>query len=113
MSRPSPLAGKQIIIARDMAMQAAFLGVHNQPAIHYTQGPRRWSGIDEYRKAWKGQFPSYADCSAFVTWCLWNGLDHFHIGDVVNGLNWKAGYTGTMLQHGEIITEGHSLMRGD
>lgn len=113
MSRPSPLAGKQIIVARDMAMQAAFLGVHNEPAIHYTQGPQRWSGINGNKKAWRGQFPNYADCSAFVTWCLWQGLDHYHVRDVVNGLNWKAGYTGSMLEHGEVITKGHQLQRGD
>ncbi len=86
--------------AINMALQAAVLGLHHAPSIHYTQGPERWSGIDNNRKAWRGQFPTYADCSAYVTWCLWNGLDHFHRPDVVNGQRWQAGYTGTMLQHG-------------
>lgn len=90
--------------AVNMTLQAAVLALHHAPAIHYTQGPERWQGIDAYRKAWRGQYPTEADCSAFVTWCLWNGLDHFHHIDTVNGLHWQGGYTGTMLNHGKRVT---------
>ena|SRR5271165_109035 len=113
MGRISGLKGNQIIIARDMAMQAAFLGLNNEPNIHYTEGSARWQGINLHRKAWRGEYPNWADCSSFVTWCLWNGLDHFHRPDVVNGLKWQAGYTGTMLTHGEVIRGKSWLMRGD
>jgi hypothetical protein len=89
--------------AVNMALQAAVLGYHNRGAIHYTQGAERWSGIDHDRKAWRGQFPTYADCSAYVTWCLWNGLDHFHYPDIVNHQHWQAGYTGTLLEHGVAV----------
>lgn len=89
--------------AVNMALQAAVLGFHHQPAIHYTQGPERWQGINNHRKAWRGEYPTQADCSAYVTWCLWNGLDHFHVRDTVNGQGWRAGYTGTMLEHGQRV----------
>lgn len=89
--------------AVNMALQAAVLGYHHADAIHYTQGPQRWSGIDGHKKAWRGEFPSYADCSAYVTWCLWNGLDHFRYPDIVNHEHWRAGYTGTLLEHGQKV----------
>lgn len=83
------------------ALQAAVLGLHHAPAIHYTQGEARWQGIDRHRDASRGQFPNWADCSAFVTWCYWNGLYlRGHHSDIVNGQGWRAGYTGTLLQHG-------------
>lgn len=83
-------------------LQAAVLGLHNAPAMHYTQSGLRWEGIDRHKDAAKGQFPHYADCSSFYTWCAWNGL-FLHGGnhsDMVNGQHWQGGYTGTMLQHG-------------
>ena len=87
-----------------MVLEAAVLGLHHAPAIHYTQGELRWQGIDRDRKAWRHEYPNYADCSAFATWCLWNGLDHFHHSDTVNGERWRGGYTGTLLEHGRRVT---------
>jgi cell wall-associated NlpC family hydrolase len=34
---------------------------------------------------------------------LWQGLGHFHLADHVNGAGWRAGYTGTLLQHGKLV----------
>jgi len=115
MSAPNPsgLSSAHRIRARDLAIQAALLGLHNAPAIHYTQGAKRWQGIDNHLKSWRGEYPKYADCSAFTTWCLWNGLDHFHVRDVVNGAAWKAGYTGTQLDHGERIDGRFKPQRAD
>lgn len=110
---PSGLSTKNRIRARDMAIEAAVLGLKHAPQVHYTQDARRWDGINKHLKAWKGQFPKYADCSAFVTWCLWNGLDHFGRSDLVNGDHWKAGFTGTMLKHGRSVKHGYALQRGD
>lgn len=112
-SRPSGLEGRKIVIARDMTMQAAALAMKNEPAVHYTQGGARWEGIDKHLKAWRGQYPRFADCSSFATWCIWNGLDHYHVRDVVNNAGWKAGYTGTMLNNGWRVPGGRQLMRGD
>jgi hypothetical protein len=97
----SPAHARQAV---NLTLQAAVLGLHHAPAIHYTQGSSRWQGIDHDLKAWRGQYPTEADCSSFATWCLWNGLDHFHHSDTVNGEHWRAGYTGTLLQHGKHVS---------
>lgn len=99
----SGLSPEHVKKATNMALQAAVLGLHHASAIHYSQSSVRWQGIDQHRKAWRGEFPTWADCSAYVTWCLWNGLDHFHHSDTVNGEHWQAGYTGTMLEHGQAV----------
>lgn len=105
----------QRTVARDRAVQAALLGLHHAPVIHYTQGGSRWQGIAGNKNARKGQYPTEADCSAFATWCLWNGL-HLGLGikaDVVNGENWGAGYTGTMAQHGRQVAHESKVLPGD
>jgi cell wall-associated NlpC family hydrolase len=100
--------------ARSRAVAAAILGLAHAPAIHYTQSARRWEGIADTRYAARGEYPNYADCSAFVTWCLWNGLYvPFKVRDTVNGENWKAGYTGTMLGHGKPVQHPENMIRGD
>lgn len=107
----SGLSPQHAVKARDLTMQAAILGVVHSPQIHYTQGARRWDGIRLRKRAWRGEYPTYADCSAFVTWCLWCGLTHFHAHDHVNGQNWGGGYTGTLMEHGKQV---HSnFQRGD
>lgn len=95
---------KQRTVARRAAVNAAWLGYSHKSVLHYTQGSRRWEGIRDTRYSARKEFPNYADCSAFVTWCLWNGLYvPYKKPDVVNGADWKAGYTGTMLSHGRPI----------
>lgn len=107
----SGLSFEHRIEARDLAMGAAFLAAKNASVIHYTQGRLRWAGISGNLKALKRQHPHYADCSAFYTWCIWNSLDYFDVRDVVNGLGWRAGYTGTILTHG--VRVRGELIRGD
>lgn len=97
----SPAHARQAV---NLTLQAAVLGLHHAPSIHYTQGSSRWQGIDHHLKAYRGQYPTEADCSSFATWCLWNGLDHFHHSDTVNGEHWRAGYTGTLLKHGKVVS---------
>jgi hypothetical protein len=111
----SGLSREHRIHARDRAVQAATLALHHAPVIHYTQGPQRWEGIHQHKNARVGQFPHYADCSAFVTWCLWNGLvlSGFTRRDLVNGENWGGGYTGTMLDHGKAVQHLGNVQRGD
>lgn len=94
---------KQRAKVRELGLKAARLGLHRAPSLHYTQGQKRWEGIAKHLKAWKGQCPHYADCSAFATWVLWNGLDHYHAKDIVNGQKWQGGYTGTQLSHGRVV----------
>lgn len=110
----SGLTQPQRIIARELTTQAALLGLHHAPAIHYTQGPQRWQGIATHRVAAKGNYPNYADCSAFASWCLWNSLSvRFHLPDIVNGDHWQGGYTGTMAQHGRQVVHLKNVIRGD
>jgi cell wall-associated NlpC family hydrolase len=110
--------------ARDRAVGAAMLGLSHAPNIHYTQDrpfeiaaqgrARRWEGIDARLNAKLGQYPLYADCSAFVTWCLWNGLSiPFGCRDTVNGAGWRGGYTGTLLAHGKQVRHDYNIQRAD
>lgn len=99
--------------ARTVAVQAAMLGLHHAAELHYTEGPERWEGINETKLAVNGEYPTHADCSSFVTWCLWNALGA-NFPDVVNGAHWKAGWTGTLAEHGRIIDpKRDAVLRGD
>lgn len=110
----SGLTRQQRQIARDRAVQAALLGLHHASALHYTQGDLRWEGIKTHKVARKGEFPRHADCSAFATWCLWNGLFlPFKARDDVNNLHWEAGYTGTMINGGREVHHLKNVIRGD
>lgn len=101
----SGLSHAHVRQAVDATLQAAIVALHNARHQRYTQGGARWSGIDRHRDASRGQFPPFSDCSAFVTWCLWNGLYlRGHHSDIVNGQRWEAGYTGTLLEHGHRVS---------
>lgn len=113
MASVSGLSAPHRIRARDLAMQAAFMGLRHAPALHYTQTAKRWEGIARELKPWRGEYPHFADCSAFATWCLWVGLSHYGVRDVVNGQAWKAGWTGTQVQHGKQVRHRGNVMRGD
>ena len=115
MPSVSGLGPNERIRARDRAVQAAQLALANAAQMDYTQdATARWHGIRKNRKARRGQFPKSADCSSFVTWCLWNGLKlGFDSEDVVNGLDWGAGYTGTMLQNGKPVKRVENVRQGD
>lgn len=114
MSSASGLSDRHRIEARTRAVNAAILGLAHAPEIHYTQDARRWQGIADTRYSAHGEFPNYADCSAFVTWCLWNGLwVPFRVRDTVNDQGWRAGYTGTMLEHGKRVVHPENMIRGD
>jgi hypothetical protein len=109
----SGLDKKERLRCRELIANAAWLGYNHRGNVHYTQGSKRWEGINKDLKAHQGEYPRYCDCSSFSTWCLWNGLDHFHIKDIVNGAAWKAGYTGTMLKHGKPVKHKENFLRGD
>lgn len=100
--------------ARRLTMEALNIALRHAPEVHYTQDlNKRWEGIDNNLKAYRGQYPKNCDCSSFATWAIWNGLDHYGVRDTVNGLGWKAGYTGTMLKHGKLVAHRPNWRRGD
>jgi hypothetical protein len=114
MASVSGLTATHRIQARDRIVAAAMLALRNRDKINYTQGAARWEGINKKLNARLGQYPRNADCSAFATWCIWNGLMlGFGVRDTVNGADWKAGYTGTMMSHGKKVAHEANVQRGD
>jgi CHAP domain len=98
-----PSAGIKRI--RRRVIRAAVLGVKHADQVHWTQGARRWDGIANRCRSHRGRFPLWADCSSYVTWCLWDAFGGANAGpDVVNGNNWKGGYTGTLKNHGRVVS---------
>lgn len=114
MASVSGLSLEHRVHARDRAVQAALLGYKNKGVVHYTQGGARWQGINKKLDASKGHFPNYADCSAYATWCIWNGLYlPYKHSDTVNGAAWHYGFTGTMLNHGKQVRNVGNVQRAD
>ena len=116
MPSVSGLGVNNRIRARERTVQAAELALVHRDQIflsHGGPGPR-WEGISKDRRARRGEFPKQADCSSFVTWCLWNGLFlRFGVDDIVNGQDWKAGFTGTLLDHGKKVRSVANIRPGD
>lgn len=93
-------------------LRAARVGYEHREYMTYTEGSLRWSGITEQRRSVDNQYPPYADCSAFVTWMYWDATRFLNMPDVLNGAYWTAGYTGTLVAHGEPVDVG-STVPGD
>lgn len=111
MASMSGLSAAHRAVARDRAVSAALLAYKHREAVHYTQGSKRWDGIANHRYSSLGLYPFWADCSAFATWCVFQGLRGFGVRDVCNGASWKAGFTGTLVTHGKKV--GSKRMAGD
>lgn len=96
------LSARQRVAARARLRVAAVHVARNRGAIHYTQRGRRWDFIRN--RCRPGHHAYYADCSALSTWLLWTSTARVYgIADFVNGSSWAAGYTGTMVRHGQRI----------
>jgi hypothetical protein len=96
--------GVNIKSLRVRVVRAALLGHAHRGKVHYTMKARRWDGITNRCRSHLGRFPIWADCSSYVTWCLWDAFGGPNAGpDVVNGDSWRAGYTGTQKQHGRRV----------
>jgi len=103
MASPLGLSFSKRYWARWRVRRAAMLCWRKRAQIHYTQGLRRWSGLALQKRSRDGEYPSYADCSAIDTWYLWDATRPYSLGDFVNGASWRAGFTGTMVQHGQRV----------
>jgi hypothetical protein len=114
MAAVSGLDYDERVRCRALVVQAAELGLAHAGQVHYRQrSGKRWDGIARHRDAALGQFPENADCSSYVTWCLWNGLFlRYGLPDTVNGQEWRAGYTGTLRVHGKGVDE-NDILPGD
>lgn len=115
MASVSGLSRHNREVARARVKEAAFVGLHHAPQMHYTQNSvGRWEGIHLHLVARNGHFPNHADCSGFATWCVWNGLFvPFGVRDTVSNSSWNYGYTGSMVNHGKRVRSFHSILPGD
>lgn len=114
MSSVSGLNAHHRAQARALVVKGAALLLNHAAAVHYTQSGARWQGIREGLLISRGQFPHFGDCSSTATWLLWNALGHhFGVRDVVNGTGWRAGYTGTISQHGKRVVHDRNIRVGD
>jgi hypothetical protein len=114
MSSVSGLSARHRARARQLVVRGAALLLANPAAVHYTQGAERWEGIARQLLIARGQYPEHGDCSSTATWLLWNALGRaYGVRDVVNGAHWRAGYTGTMLEHGKLVHHEGNVQVGD
>lgn len=115
MSSPSGLNAGEQQLARRLVLKAIAVLMDHPEQLHYSQDMRlRWEGITDGIVPWdargrlNGHYIHHGDCSSTVTWLLWLALHHhFHLADHVNGENWKAGFTGTLLHHGQQVSVTH------
>jgi len=99
---PTPGKGPcNVAPTREGIRAAAMWAVNSKQYITYSQSSTRWSGISQ-RVCPYSKVPPVADCSSFVTWLFWSAFGNGN--DFVNGQNWKAGYTGTMGDHGKQVS---------
>lgn len=101
--------------ARRTILRGVDLLLRNPDAVHYTQGPLRWEGINRGLHIQTGQHPTHGDCSSTHTWLLWCALTGVQpkIDDLVNGQHWKAGYTGTIIGRGKRVQHVSNAKVGD
>jgi cell wall-associated NlpC family hydrolase len=91
---PPTSTGRAGIVTAAMALY------NNRYSEHYTQGSSRWIGITN--RVYPPSAPTYSDCSSAATWCYWT--QYGNGPDMVNAQQWKAGYTGTMIQRGTVVS---------
>ena len=88
--------------AHQLLHAAAWVGYLQRANEHYDEGAQRWSGITgRVCPAQSGRAPTYSDCSAFVTWIYWTVFGNGP--DFLNNEGWRAGYTGSLIQHGRSV----------
>jgi hypothetical protein len=112
--RVSGLSDAHARHARELIAKAARTMVANKRIVHYTQGSRRWEGISRRMSITRGEYPKYCDCSSNATWMLWDAMARpYGVRDLVNHTSWRAGYTGSMYQHGKQVYHDKNLKIGD
>lgn len=121
MSSYSGLNARDRATARRLFIKGVEVLMAHPAGLHYSQNMQlRWEGIDKKIVPWtrtgqvNGKYPKHGDCSSTVTYLLWLALhNHFHLADIVNRLDWQAGYTGTLIDHGKTVKDWSRLKVGD
>lgn len=112
--RISGLNDQQAAHARRVILKDAHNMIVNKGRVHYSQNRNRWVGIDTRCTHLRATYPKTCDCSSTTTWMLWDAIARtYHVHDIVNGANWKAGYTGTQYSHGKRVKHDSNLKVGD
>ena len=111
---PSPCLGHFVMNRSDVLLKLKYYAENafdKRGDQQYTEDATlRWIGIHD--KVCTPDVPKYSDCSSFVTWIYWTLFGD--AGDLLNGENWQAGYTGTLWAHGtDQGTDSASLQVGD
>jgi hypothetical protein len=120
VSSYSGLGARDRAMARHLTLKGVAVLMDHPAKLHYSQDMAlRWEGINRRIIPWtatgklNGHYPKHGDCSSTVTYLLWLALaHHFHLGDIVNGQGWQAGFTGTLLDHGKEVSP-HRGLPGD
>lgn len=121
MSSYSGLNERDRAVARRLFIKGVEVLMAHPAQLHYSQDMTlRWEGIHDAIIPWfnngriNGRYPKHGDCSSTGTYLLWLALaHHFHLPDTVNGAAWKAGYTGTLIDHGKQVRDWSRLKVGD
>lgn len=113
--RVSGLSDAHAAEARRVVLLGCRLLLDHKEEVHYSQDAgERWEGIAHGLRIAEGDFPRHGDCSSTQSWLLWNALTHVGVHrDLVNGLAWRAGYTGTIVHHGKPVMDVRNAKVGD
>lgn len=106
-----PTGGGTVANQRARAAQAARFALAHA-GRRYSQAADRWNPIASDASPVTGRMWSVADCSSFATWVVWHAVGRKG-PDIVNGAEWKAGYTGTMRVHGRRVDSDGPFHPGD
>lgn len=113
-ARVSGLSDKHADHARDLILLACKTMVRNKENVHYSQGPRRWEGINKKLTIIEGQYPRFCDCSSTAQWMLWDAMARpYGVRDLVSNSNWTAGFTGSQYKNGKAVVHDANLKIGD
>lgn len=112
--RISGLSDEHAAHARRVIIKDAHNMLVRKHSVHYSQRGDRWEGIEDRCTHMRGTFPKHCDCSSTTTWMLWDAMARpYGVRDLVNGTNWKSGYTGTQYDHGKRVKHDSNLKIGD
>lgn len=98
---------RQVAQIQASGVAAGRLAIRNRGVIHYTQGPRRMSGVRG--RLVPPRYGTWEDCSSWATWIAFV-MDQAarRIGGRLpdpNGLGYSGwGYTGTQIAHGRSVS---------
>lgn len=109
---PLNLGPGQRAAIRSKIMDACMVAYHHAGIMQYSEGSNRWSGIAEDKRAYKNEYPPFADCSSSGAWVYWDATRAEKLVDFVNGLGWRAGNTTSMVRCGQNVNR-NELLRGD